>query len=348
MKAQTKQMLAAVLILAAVLAVYMAVRTRNNQEEPVIVDEEPPLSQELLDLDDLVEVSFTATDGEQLSFRKTEGIWISEQEPELNLVQDYLEDVEDYLCELEYQRMLEDHDALMGYGLDPAVRKVSATDEDGVSCVVFLGNEVNYSGVYYAMIEGSDAVYTVSGDLFAATDFNLMELAKVEALPDLSEAAIKSLTLTTADGELVLKKLTERTQEVVEQETGELDENGQPVVQEVTSIKEIYHWSLGSGKTIPEGNTTLIAVLDELNTLMFESVYAYRPDQETMDSYALATSVTVEYADDTLFVLWLGAPDESQEYCFARQGESDLIHLVSCSGIDDLLSMTEKALRTAP
>ena len=346
MKSQTKQLIALAAVLLAALAVYIGLRIWNGgkAEREAAEDSVQNPAQNLVELTDLTQLSFTAENGDTLSFTKEGDTWLSTDEPELSLAQQMLDEIETQFCTLTFQRALEEHDELSGYGLNPAVRTVTSTDAAGGSCTVLLGNEVNYEGVYYAMVEGRDTVYTVSGGLLSAISYDLMDLAEVETLPELSEETIKSISLTTPEGELALNKLTEKKREVQEQETGETDENGEAVTETVTELVEIYHWYLSNGAEIPDGNETLTGVLEELSALRFSSVCAFRPTEEELADFGLETTLTVDCMDGTRLVLHLGAPDETGANCYARLDGSDLIHLMPVSSVDGLLAMTEETL----
>lgn len=342
MKSQTKQLIALAIVLLAALAVYVGLRIWNGGKAESGAAEDPVQNpaQSLVELTDLTRLSFTAENGATLSFTKEGDTWLNADEPELPLAQQMLDEIETQFCTLTFQRALEEHDELSGYGLDPAVRTVTGTDAAGGTCTILLGNEVNYEGVYYAMVEGRDTVYTVSGDLFSAISYDLMDLAEAETLPELNEKNVKSISLTIAEGELALNKLTEKKRELQEQETGETDENGEAV----TVLVEIYHWFLSNGAEIPDGNETLTGVLEELSALRFSSVCAFRPTEEELADFGLETTLTVECMDGTRLVLLLGVPDETGASCYARLDGSDLIHLMPVSCVDDLLAMTEEAL----
>lgn len=342
MKSQTKQLIALAAVLLAALAVYAGLRIWNSGKEERDAAEDS--TQDLVELTGLTRLTFTAENGAALSFSREGDAWLSDDEPELPLAQQRISDIETQFCGLVFQRALEEHDELSAYGLDPAVRTVTGTDAAGGSCTILLGNEINYDDIYYAMVEGRDTVYTVSGDLFSTISYDLMDLAEPETLPTLSEENVKSISLTTTEGELILNKRTEKTQEIQEQETGEVDENGDPVMEEVTVPVEVYHWSLSTGAEIPDGNETLTGVLEEVHGLSFSSVYAFRPTEEELAGFGLATTLTVECTDGTCLVLHLGAPDETGESCFARLDGSDMIHLTPVSGVDGLLAMTEDTL----
>lgn len=346
MKSQTKQLIILAAVLVVALAVYGGLRIWNNIEEKKAAEVEDPMT--LVELGELTQLTYTTDAGDTLTFTREEGTWISAQEPDLPLVQSDIDSMESALCSLEYQRAMEEHDELSGYGLDPAVYTVTGTDTGGNSCTILLGDQIDYEGIYYAMVEGLDTIYVVSDDLLDAVSYDLMDLAEMETLPEMTEETVGKITLATAESELILNKLTEKLQEVQEQETGETDENGVAITEEVIVTTETYHWSLLDSTEIPDDNETLAAVLDELSFLGFSSVCDFRPTEETLASYALETELTVLCADGTQMVLWLGAPDENGTYCYAKLDGSDLIYQVSVSGVDSLLAMTAESLTTEP
>lgn len=349
MKKQTKQLVALAVILVAVIAVYVGLRTWNNtREEKESAVDEP---QTLAGLVDLTQLSYATEDGTRLTFHKKGENWVSSDEPDLPLVQESISEMEELFCGLSYERALEEHDELTVYGLSPAVRTVIGTDANGNTCTILLGNEIDYEDIFYAMVDGRDVVYTVSGELYNAISIGLMDLAEVETLTEFSEETVKSISLVTAEGGLVLNKLTEKKQQIQEQDTGEVDENGEAIMEEVVVTEEIYHWFLADGTEIPDGNGTLVGVLDELSALNFSGVYAFRPTDEELAVIGLddtATKLTVEGVDGTVLKLILGIPDESGDSCYARLDGSDRIHLLPVSDVDGLLAMTAEALAEEP
>lgn len=327
MKSQTKQLLILLVVLIAVLAVYLGLRWCCNRPE---TDDEF-LSKILVHWDDLTELTYTDAGGDSLVFTKSENGWTSDDEPELALEQDMLGDIESAFSSLSYQRILDDPEELSVYGLDPAVRSVTGTNSEGESKTILLGNQVGYDDIYYAKEADSDSVYVISGDLFTATDYALLEFAVLDTFPDLSEANIKSITLTTLDTTLQLNKLTERSQEVQE-DTGE------------TVIAENYRWSLANGTQISNDNATLIAVLEELSALSFNSAAVYRAPEYTYSSFAFDTVLSVTCVDGTEMTLQIGTADSTDSLRFARLDYSDLIHWISASSIENVLTITSESL----
>lgn len=349
MKKQTKQLIVLAVVLAVVVVVYAGLRMWNRaQEEKESVVDEP---QTLTGLLDLTQLSYTTEDGIKLTFHKEGETWVSSDEPELPLVQESISELEELFCALTYERSLKEHDELVGYGLGPAVRSVTGIDGDDNTCTILLGNEIDYEDIFYAMVEGRDVVYTVSGDLYNAISGGLMDLVQVETLPEMNEETIKSISLTVLGNELVLNKLTEKKQEIQEQASGEVDENGEAIMEEVVVTTELYHWSLADGTEIPDGNGTLAGVLEELSALSFSTVYAFRPTDEEVAQFGLndtASVLTVERMDGIQVKLILGAPDESGDNCYARLDGSDRIHLVGITDVDGLLAMTAETLNAEP
>lgn len=330
MKSQTKQLLIFLAVLIAVLSVYLGLRSRSNNEK----NDDEFLSKILVHWDDLTELTYTGAGGDSLTFTKRADGWINEAEPDLKLDQDMLGNIESAFSSLSYQRILDNPDALSVYGLDPAVRCVTGTNSKGESKTFLLGNQVGYDDIYYAKEADKDAIYVISGNLFTATDFTLLEFAILETFPALSESNIKSITLTTLETTLQLNKLTERSQKVQE-DTGE------------TTIVENYRWSLSNGTRISNDNVTLTSVLEELSALSFDSAAAYRAPEHSYSSFAFDTTLNVSCTDGTEMTLQIGAADSTGSLRFARLNSSAMIHWISAASVDGLLTMTAANLLSA-
>lgn len=344
MKQQKKQLLILIGVLIAVLAVYLLLRSHNGAGGEVNDGEFE--STALVNMDGLTGLSYTDENGQVLEFHKREGTWFHSDWPELILDQEQFSAIEKTLSNLHYQRRLTEYDTLDGYGLEPAVRVVTGTSDQGDVCTIRLGNEINYESIYYAMVDDRDGVYVISGDLFAATDYGLMDLVEVESLPELNQENIKSISVASADGTLQLNKLTEKKQQVQQQETGTTDENGAAIMEDVTVTVEVYRWSLANGRSISTDNETLLAVLDDLSSLNFVCAADYRPTEEQIKEYAFGTTITVECIDGTQTVLQIGGVNEVGTQCYARLNASNLIYYMSVSAIDSLLMMSTESLLT--
>lgn len=346
-KEQTKQLIILIAVFAVVLGVYCALRSGNEKKALQEQEKEDfvALEEKLLELEDLIELSFTDRDGMILTFSRNDGVWLCTNEPDLPLSQTAMEDIEYYLRGLGCQRAIKEPDALSDYGLDPAVCTVCAVDVNGNSTTVLLGNEVDHEDMYYALGENPNVVYTVEGSLMNSVNKRLLELAQVDEVPELTEASVKSVSVTTGEQSITLNKTTEKKQTTQMQETGELDAGGQAVTEEIEVVVEVYTWKLSGGKKISGKNEALLTILDELSNLSFDAVCDFRPTEEELEAYELNQVLAVELMDGTLFELHIGCKDrESATRCYARVEGSELIHTMSSSGVESLLSLTKDAL----
>lgn len=346
-KEQTKQLIILVAVFAVVLGIYYALRSENEKKAAQEQGKENfvALEQNLVSLNDLTELTFTDENGTILTFTKKDEIWKSVNVPDLSISQTAMEDIEYYFSGLKYLRAIKEPDDLSGYGLDPAVCTVCAVDVKGKTCTIQLGNEVDYEDIYYALGDSTNVVYTVEGGLMNSVRKSLLELAQVESLPEMTKATVRSISVMTEDTTVTVNKTTEKKLVTQTQETGEQDENGQPVTEEVEVVVEVYTWKLSNGKKVSGENEALLAVLDELSNLSFTAVCDFRPTEEEAASYGLKPVLTVDMMDATQLELWIGGTDnESATTYYARVKDSELIHTIDASSVDALLSLTAAAL----
>lgn len=96
------------------------------------------------------------------------------------------------------------------------------------------------------MLDGGTEVYTVDGSITSSLDSELLDLMELPQLPDLDEKNITSAQLELTDGTVrQLTSAVETRETEVETETGETDENREPIYETTTETEEITLWSLG-------------------------------------------------------------------------------------------------------
>ncbi len=281
MKKQTKQLLAVVIVLILCLVAFFAV-TKYNESQAAKAAAEATGTTLGSFTGDLVSLSFY-NGSETLDFTCTDGVW-SYSDPAFPVAQSYLTDLSSLMTSLTPDRSMEQSDTLEAYGLADPAYTVTASDADGNTLSLSIGSATTSSSSYYAMVEGSDAVYTISSDLVNAVSGDLYDLIQLESFPTLSEANISGVTLTTASGALTLTKETSTVTEPAETEGGE------------DTVTDVYTWYIVNA----DGSRTSVADAT-LNAAFMAAVPPDGTSESTDTSTAAITGTSLK--DDLVTAL---------------------------------------------
>ena len=338
MKKQTRTLAVLAVLVVVCLGGYFGLRGWNQSQE----EAEHTYLARLTQVDHLT----YDKDGLEMAFTYDgDDVWTYDGDETFPLDASDLDAIGDLFDGLEAQRVIDQPEDLASYGLDQPQRTVTAQgqpadDDSAASVTVLLGNEVD--GNYYAMVEGDEGtVYTIPSDLFDKTDCTLLQLGQPEQLPALKEENVEAVALSRG-GQTVSLTKTARTETV---ETGESDENGDAVTEEVTE----YTWYL-DGAELPQDSQAVDDLLSALAQLSFTQCLAYKPAQEELAAMGLAgtdtLSVTVTYGDGQTLSLLCGASaqsgdgdSEESSDVYAMQDGSDMVHALSASTADTLASL---------
>jgi len=344
MTKQAKQLIILVLALGACIGAYFGLRAWNQSKE----DQEAAASQaaviRLAELTDITSISFENS-GTVLSFEKQDDKWVYADNTDFPLDVTYIETIATLLADLQAVSSYEDADTLAAYGLDSPSYQLTAETKGGDSFQIYIGDLTG--SYYYARVEGSDAVYTIAEDLVTGISYQLLDLVELETFPTLSQENLEAVTFSI--GNLTLTKNATATDIEVEQDTGEVDENGDAIYETVTQTNYTYTWYIGdieTGQEISSGNTILTGLLDALPLLSFSSCYNYAPDDAAFAACGLdgnATKITIEYAEVTVVLLIGNAADEAGSYYATLEG-SDMIYIMSSTYTSVLLNVDETGL----
>lgn len=249
MNRQTKQLLALAGVLAVGLGAYAALRVWNAGEE----EREAAQADYVLQLSDVTALSFDSGDG-PLSFTLEETGWTWDGDSEFPVNGTELDALREDLAALKAERIIPEPDALADYGLEEPAYTLTARTDSGESTTLLLGSLDPGGSHRYAMLDGGTEVYTVDGSITSSLDSELLDLMELPQLPDLDEKNITSVQLELTDGTVrQLTSAVETRETEVETETGETDENGEPIYETTTETEEITLWSLGRGSRCPRG-----------------------------------------------------------------------------------------------
>ena len=104
----------------------------------------------------------------------------------------------------------DDPDEKADYGLDSSDYTVTYTAKDGTKGTIEIGDAAGDN--YYAMIQDSDAVYTISSTLVSDLVFDLSSLTENDTLPSISSGNLKKVEVTQNGETTTYKKKKQRSE----------------------------------------------------------------------------------------------------------------------------------------
>lgn len=159
MKKQKKQLI--VLVVALVLLVVGYIVAINKVNNVEVLDEISVISVIKSDSASVQNVSYIH-DGVTINLSKENGSWVLTDDKEFELDEEVVNNIVNYASNLNARTQLEEPSELSEYGLDDPDYIVSFTDAQGVQQTYFIGDKFEVEGTYFAKVEGSDTIYTIT------------------------------------------------------------------------------------------------------------------------------------------------------------------------------------------
>lgn len=177
MKKQGKQFILLVIVLAALVIGYLCLVRFNSRQQEKEADQVE--GQVLVDIpaDDIQKFSYEYN-GETYSFEKTgEGIWVSAEDPSLNLMQSRLNTMVNKFTRIVAQDTITDVSDMSQYGLEQPSNMLHW--ETGQTKYTYcVGDYNSLGGVYYICEPDSHTVYAVTASLGTGFGYSLEDLAE--------------------------------------------------------------------------------------------------------------------------------------------------------------------------
>ena len=180
---QKKAMLIMVIVLAVLLALYGGLKAWNGHSEKQKKAKEDKEKVSLVDVKSLKSFAYESG-GSKMSFTKNDGEWVYDEDDGVRLNQSTIKSTAKEITGLTAVRKLSDPDEKADYGLDSSDYTVTYTAKDGTKGTIEIGDAAGDN--YYAMIQDSDAVYTISSTLVSDLVFDLSSLTENDTLPSIS------------------------------------------------------------------------------------------------------------------------------------------------------------------
>lgn len=206
---QKKTMRIMVIVLAVLLALYGGLKSWNSHSEKQKKAKEDKEKVSLVDVKSLKSFAYESG-GSKMSFTKDDGEWVYDEDDGVRLNQSTIKSTAKEITGLTAVRKLSDPDEKADYGLDSPDYTVTYTAKDGIKGTIQIGNAAGDN--YYAMIEDSDAVYTISGTLVSDLVFDLSSLTENDTMPSISSGNLKKVEVTQNGKTTTYKKKKERAE----------------------------------------------------------------------------------------------------------------------------------------
>lgn len=288
-------------VLVVLIGCYVGLKAWNDHQQEQAEADEEAAKIRLVDAEGLTAVSYT--DGEStLGFTLEEDTWRYTEDQEIPMNQDVVGGFADTVASLNATRELENPDDISDYGLDSPSYTINYMTEDGEDGAIYIGNMTGED--YYAMVEGSDKVYTISDDLPYSMDFDLSGYIQTDTVPSISSGNLKKVEVT---------------------------ENGTTTTYE----DEDALGELAGGF----GTLTLTSLADYHVT--DETLADYGLDEASRVT-ATAEYEDVDTEEDKTFTVYLGSTDEDGNRYIMVDG-SILVYTISSDVADNMIKVEETA-----
>lgn len=202
-------MLIMVVVLAVLLALYGGLKAWNSHSEKQKKAKEDKEKVSLVDVKSLKTFAYESG-GSKMSFTQKDGEWVYDEDDGVRLEQSTIKSTVKEITGLTAVRKLSDPDEKEDYGLDSPDYTVTYTAKDGTRGTIEIGDAAGDN--YYAMIQDSDAVYTISSTLVSDLVFDLSSLTENDTLPSISSGNLKKVEVIQNGETTTYKKKKQRSE----------------------------------------------------------------------------------------------------------------------------------------
>lgn len=195
---QKKGLIVLLAMLLVLCGIYFAMRSYNEKQEEQKAEEEKADVVRVVDIEEPVEITYSADDGSSIALVKEDGTWYLKDDKETELVQDTIQNIADTVSGVDAEKQIEDPDPLESYGLDAPSYTVTVTGEDGTTETIYIGDGADED--YYMTTGDKEHVYIVTADLVNILDFDKDNLKVAEDDGEASDESTDTESTDTASG----------------------------------------------------------------------------------------------------------------------------------------------------
>ena len=197
MEKRTRTLCLLVGAVALLLVAYFGIRGFNKNQEKKAEKEAKASEIYLTKMEDVTEIRYNIGNGEQVFVKESDSDnWEVEAQPDFPLAQTYPEQIASDFGTLKAEQELKDADQLSDYGLEDPVYTVELSDSKGNTHQISIGNVTG--DTYYATVDDSQTVYTVSAAVMEYLQYSLEEMAQLDQVPSIGSGNLVEETITKA------------------------------------------------------------------------------------------------------------------------------------------------------
>lgn len=298
-----KRKIGILVILLAVLVVFnWALGLWNKKQEEKESEEAESEKIYLTEADDITAYSYSSGEDE-MSFSKVDDQWYYDEDPDIPMNQSTIQSTADSLAGITAVRLLEDPDELADYGLEDPLYTIRFTDSDENESAIYIGNGAGEN--YYATVDDTGLVYTISSDFQSLVLFDLASLVQNDTVPSIGSGNLTKVTVA---------------------------KNGEETVYE--DEEDLAELAGGFG-TIALTSCVDYHVADEdLSQYDLDEEHRITVTAEYTDS---------DSGDTESFVVYVGGLDDSGEYRYVMVKDSRLVYQVSDTIVQNLMTVEEES-----
>ena len=197
MEKRTRTLCLLVGAVVLLLVAYFGIRGFNKNQEKKAEKEAKASEIYLTKMEDVTEIRYNIGNGEQVFVKESDSDnWEVEAQPDFPLAQTYPEQIASDFGTLKAERELKDADQLSDYGLEDPVYTVELSDSKVNTHQLLIGNVIG--DTYYATVDDSQTVYTVSAAVMEDLQYSLEEMAQLDQVPSIGSGNLVEETITKA------------------------------------------------------------------------------------------------------------------------------------------------------
>lgn len=307
MKSKTVKMILAVAVLAVCCGAYAGVKTyvSHQEQKESEAESEENTSVFTASADDIKSLDFMVDDTET-TFEKKDDSWVKKDDTDFPVNQSTLDSAASSVTSVESDRVLEDVDDLVEYGLDSPANTIKivtkSEDEDGddTTTTLYVGDENSSTSQYYVRKDDDEkTVYLVDSSCVEPFTKTLYDYAQMEDFPAISSTDTITKISVDGDNSYELKKDADTSVWSVSANGEEDKADSATVSSLVSSFGSMAYNSMADYKCEDKSKYGLDKPYSTITVDYQEKVETSDDNAETSDSETPDSAETTDTSEDT-------------------------------------------------